>query len=73
MTEESKITLFAEKCARIIEVIGKQYGLGLKEATEIYYQSETSQLIEEGIADLHCRSEGYLAQCVWDEYQESQK
>ena len=28
-------------------------------------------MIEEGIADLHCRSDKYLAGEVWREYQES--
>ena len=31
----------------------------------------TEYMIEEGIADLHCRSDKYLAGEVWREYQES--
>ena len=43
----------------------------LDKATDIYYSSETANMIEEGIADLHCRSDKYLAGEVWREYQES--
>ena len=32
------------------------------EATDLYYNSITSQLIEEGIAGLHCRSDKYFAE-----------
>lgn len=73
MTEESKIVLRGDKCAGIISSISGRYGVDLKKATDIYYKSETSQLIEEGVADLHCRSNLYLAQCVWEEYKENAK
>lgn len=56
----------------IIESISHRYKVSLDKATDIYYNSLTSLLIEEGVADLHCRSEKYLAQCVWDEYQETE-
>ncbi len=70
MTEESKIVLRGDKSAEIIQCISEKYSVSLEQATDIFYNSETSVLIEEGIADLHCRSSRYLAQCVWDEYQE---
>lgn len=71
MTNESKIALQASKCANIILSLCELYGLSLKEATDIYYQSETAEMIEEGIADLQCRSDKYLASIIWDEFQES--
>lgn len=71
MTEESKTVMRGEKCARIIQSISELYGVALKEAADIFYNSETSVLIEEGVSDLNCRSSKYLAQCVWDEYQET--
>lgn len=70
MTEESQTVLRGDKCAEIIQQISVIYGVPLKKATDIFYNSETSELIEEGVADLHCRSDRYLAQCVWDEYNE---
>ena len=71
MTEESKTVLRGDKCADIITAIRDLYDVPLEQATDIFYQSDTCQLIEDGIADLNCRSAKYLAQCVWDEYQES--
>lgn len=71
MTQESITVLRGEKTAKIIEYISEKYEVSLDTATDIYYNSTTSVLIEEGVADLHCRSERYLAQCVWDEHLES--
>lgn len=70
MTEESKIVLRGDKCSGVIRAICERYDVPLRQAMDIFYNSTTSVLIEEGIADLHCRSERYLAQCVWDEYRE---
>lgn len=67
MTQESITVLQGEKIAKIIENISSLYSISLDQAADIYYNSETSILIEEGVADLHCRSEKYLAQCIWDE------
>lgn len=71
MTEESRIVLRAKKCANIITSISELYGVSLQEATDIFYTSETAALIEDGVADLHCRSEKYLATLVWDEMKEN--
>lgn len=49
------------------------FGVSIQKATDIYYASETSDLIEEGVADLYCRSDKYLATLVWEEYKESGK
>ncbi len=73
MTEESRLAFQASKSANIIKSLCDLYGLSLQEAADMYYQSDTSELIEEGISDLQCRSDKYLASVVWDEYQESQK
>lgn len=70
MSEEGKLTLRSAQCARIIVCISEMFDVTLAEATDIYYNSETANLIEEGIADLHCRSDKYLAEEVWREYQE---
>jgi aminoglycoside phosphotransferase family enzyme len=70
MSEESKLILRSAKTARIIENISEMFNVSLQEATDIYYNSETANLIEDGIADLHCRSDKYLAEEVWLEHQE---
>lgn len=71
MTIESRGKLSSEKTAAIIMAISDIYNISLEEAMDMFYKSETAALIDEGVADLHCRSPKYLAQCVWDEYQES--
>lgn len=68
MSEDSKLVIRSAKCARIIMCISEMYGVSLEEATDIFYNSETSNMIEDGVADLHCRSDKYLAEEVWDEY-----
>lgn len=68
MSEDSKLVIRSAKCARIILCISEMYGVSLEEATDIFYNSETSNMIEEGVADLHCRSDKYLAEEVWNEY-----
>lgn len=70
MSEESKQIFRSAQCARIIVCISEMYDVTLNEATDIYYNSDTANLIEEGIADMHCRSDKYLAEEVWREYQE---
>ena len=71
MSEESKQILRSSQCARIILCISEMFDVPLEQATDIFYSSETDSMIEEGIADLHCRSDRYLAGEVWREYQES--
>lgn len=73
MIDETRTVFRGDKAAEIIGAIYELYGVSLEKATDIYYQSETSELIDEGVADLHCRSPRYLAQCVWDEYQNSNR
>ncbi|MFA4046667.1 DUF3791 domain-containing protein [Xylanibacter caecicola] len=70
MTEESKLACQAIKSANIIKSLCELYGVSLKEATDIYYQSDISELMEEGVAELHCRSDKYLATLIWDEHKE---
>ena len=45
--------------------------LPLDKATDIFYSSETASMIEDGVADLHYRSDRCLAEVIWREYQES--
>ena len=45
--------------------------LPLDKATDIFYSSETASMIEDGVADLHYRSDRCLTEEIWREYQES--
>lgn len=70
MINETAIVLRGEKNANIIQALCELYNLNLLTATDIFYSSETSSLIEEKVSDLHCRSDRYLATLVMDEYRE---
>ena len=56
------------KYARIIKLFSEQKGLSLAKAMDLFYHSSTFQLLQEGIADLHCRSDLYLADELCLEY-----
>lgn len=71
MSEEGRQAMRSAQCARIIMCISEMFGVSLNDATDIYYNSDTANMIEDGVADLHCRSDKYLAEEVWREYKES--
>lgn len=68
--EDGKQIVLDMKIARIIAIYSAEHHVSLEEATDLYYNSITSQLIEEGVADLHCRSDKYLADELWLEVQQ---
>lgn len=55
--DEGWHAILEAKFARIISEISKMYNVSLDDAMDMFYNSETMQLMEEGVADLHCRSE----------------
>ena len=59
------------KYARIIKAISQMHHISLNEAMETFYNSDLPQLMSEGVADLHCRSDQYLAEDAWNERQQS--
>lgn len=71
MSDESKYVLRGSKCANIIMRLCEMYNLSLEEATDMFYTSDISTFIEEGVSDLQCRSDKYLATLVWEEHNES--
>lgn len=46
MTDECKMAFQANKSAKIIQSLNELYDISIKEASELYYQSDTSELIE---------------------------
>ena len=71
ISEKSRQVILDRKIARIIEAYSIRYDVSLEEAANVYYNSITSRMIEEGVADLHCRSDKYLAEEIWNEHQEA--
>jgi len=49
------------KYARIIEIIAERRQISREDAMDMFYTSPMLELIEDGVADLHCRSDLYLA------------
>ena len=63
-------TLLQMKDARVVAMFAAQHGLSLEDALDFFYHSETYQELREGIADLHCRSDQYVADELALEYRE---
>ena len=64
--------LLQKKYSRVIECFAKQQGLSLAAALDFFYHSEVYQLILDGISDMHCMSDAYLADELEQEYQMKQ-
>ena len=61
--------LLQKKYARVIECFAKQQGLSLDAALGLFYHSEVYQLMRDGVSDMHCMSDLYLAEELRLEYQ----
>lgn len=61
---DDKQTILQAKYARIIKGIADKLNISLEDAMYGFYHSQTFQMINEGVADMHCRSDIYLI----DEY-----
>ena len=57
---DAKQIILQMKYARIIKGIAEQLDISLEEAMDKFYHSVTLQMIQNGVADLHCRSDQYL-------------
>ena len=64
-------TLLQMKYSRVIALFAAQQGLSMEDALDFFYHSETYQELREGIADLHCRSDLYVADELAIEYRDS--
>ena len=61
--------LLQKKYARVIECFAKQQGLSLDTTLGLFYHSEVYQLMRDGVSDIHCMSDAYLAKELEQEYQ----
>ena len=62
--------LLQKKYSRVIECFAKQQGFSPDTALDFFYHSETYQLIRDGVSDMHCMSDAYLAEELEQEYTE---
>lgn len=67
--DEGWHAILEAKYSRIISEISLMYHIPLSKAMDMFYASDTMSLMEDGVADLHCRSDKYLAEEVWREYE----
>lgn len=68
---EANKTILQMKYARIVALFAERSGLLLEDALAFFYASDTYRIISNGIADMHCRSDEYLADELWLEYNET--
>ncbi len=64
--------LLQMKYSLVIACFAKEQGLSLDAALDFFYHSEVYQLIRDGISDMHCMSDAYLADELEQEYQMKQ-
>ena len=55
-------TLVGHKCAGVIKVFAELEGIPLRKAFDVFYRSNLYGEIVGGVSDMHCRSDGYLAE-----------
>lgn len=60
--------LLQKKYSRIVEDFAAISDITLDEALKRFYRSVTYQLIHEGVSDMHCMSDRYLAEIISEEY-----
>lgn len=70
---EANPTLLRMKYGRIVELYANRTGLSYEEALRQWYDSVTYELVSQGISDMHCMSDGYLAEELWLEKHKSPK
>lgn len=63
--------LLQMKYSRIIALFAEKCNLTLDQALNFFYYSEEYQLLREGIADLHCMSDDYIAEDLKEEYEKN--
>lgn len=61
MSDAGKQAVLQMKYARIIDAMARLGRMTPEEAMDIFYNAPLMPLIQEGVADLHCRSDEYLA------------
>lgn len=60
--------LLQMKYARVIACFAESMKISLDAALDFFYHSETYQLMKNGVSDMHCMSDLYLAEELKDEY-----
>lgn len=64
--------LLQKKYSRVIALLAERQSISLDEALEFFYNSETYKLMRDGVSDMHCMSDSYLADELKQEYAEEE-
>lgn len=67
---ECKPDFTSKKYSRVIECFAGRQGISLDAALDFFYHSQVYRLIRDGISDMHCMSDVYLAEELEQEYRE---
>ena len=52
----------------MIACFAKEQGISLDAALDFFYRSEVYQLMRDGVSDMHCMNDEYLAEDLKQEY-----
>ncbi len=63
--------LLQMKYARVVARFAEISDLTLDKALDFFYHSEVYQLAKDGVSDMHCMSDAYLAEDLKEEYSEN--
>lgn len=63
-------TLLQKKHSRVVSCFAERTGLSLDEALDFFYRSQLYPLLNEGVSNLHCMSDQYLAEELEIEYRQ---
>ena len=61
-----------KKYSSVTACFAKQQGLSLDAALDFFSHSQVYQLMRDGVSDMHCMRDAYLAEELRLEYQEKQ-
>ena len=61
-------TLLRMLYARVIVLFAEKASISIEEALDFFYHSVEYQLLRDGVSDLHCMSDDYLAEDLLEEY-----
>ena len=67
---DSKSHFASKKYSRVIECFAKRQAISLDAALDFFYHSEVYLLMRDGVSDMHCMSDDYLAEELQQEYAE---
>lgn len=70
---ECKSDFTSEKICAYYRTFANRKGISLDTSLDFFYHSQVYQLMREGVSDMHCMSDGYLADELEMEYREENR